>query len=967
MFDGATAFNGDLENWNTAKVTNMGGMFKKASSFNGDIGNWNTASVTDMKRMFSGATSFNEDIGGWNTAKVTKMNLMFSGATSFNQDIGGWNVEAVMQMLNMFNGATLSPTNYDSLLVGWNRQNLESSGTFHRGGSQYRSNVARDARANMISSTSHNWGIRGRGPATQIQPNDPPTNIFLSSTSIKENAGANAVVGTLSTNGGASSHTYALVAGAGATDNASFRISGTALQLIVSADYEAKTTYAVRLKVDGVTPAVEKQFTITVRNVNEHPPVFTSSAMHVVAEGMTAVATVTATDADLGQRVRFTLTGGDDVGLFSITPTGVLTFKTAPDYESPSDMGMNNLYEVIVTGTDGQHLPMTDMQTLAITVTDANEAPTASDSTFSVAENSAPQALVGSVVGTDPDQSSPNNVLTYAITGGDTGNVFAIDPGTGAVTVAGVLDYETTTAPYSLEVTVTDGGSSPLSGMATITITVEDVNEAPTAPVPVTSTPFSVAENSAMGTAVGSVTATDPDQTSPNNVLTYAITNGNTGNAFVINPTTGEITVADALDYETTVSYSLVVTVTDGGSPSRSDTGTITITVTDVDENTAPVFANGATATVSYAENGTTAVTTVIARDADAGQTVSFTLTGGADESLFSITSAGELTFTTAPDYEMPTDAGGNNEYDVTITATDNGMPAMMATQALTITVTDENDNAPVFAGGTTASISYAENGMTAVTTVIARDADAGQTVSFTLTGRADSGQFSITPAGVLTFNTAPNYEMPTDMGGDNEYKVTVTADDGTPVATQALTITVTDVVNEVDNPTDHFVLKITTTAGTNPANKSFTFYTEDTNYDIDWDNDGMFEDTGVSGNQPHTFATAGVKIIRFRSLNDIYINNQADREKYSSIEQWGTAVWNAEMDSAFQGARNLTMNSNAGIPDMSMVTNMGGMFYQATFFNGEIGGWNTAQVTDMSAMDGLPLTKTYSTERYVR
>ena len=103
----------------------------------------------------------------------------------------------------------------------------------------------------------------------------------------------------------------------------------------------------------------------------------------------------------------------------------------------------------------------------------------------------------------------------------------------------------------------------------------------------------------------------------------------------------------------------------------------------------APVFAGGATATVAYAENATTAITTVVATDADARQAVTFTLTGGVDVALFSITPAGELTFNTAPDYEMPTDMGTDNMYEVTITATDDGTPEMTAMQALIITVTE--------------------------------------------------------------------------------------------------------------------------------------------------------------------------------------------------------------------------------------------------------------------------------------
>ena len=219
------------------------------------------------------------------------------------------------------------------------------------------------------------------------------------------------------------------------------------------------------------------------------------------------------------------------------------------------------------------------------------------------------------------------------------------------------------------------------------------------------------------------------------------------------------------------------------------------------------------------------------------------------------------------------------------------------------------NAHAPVFAGGATAGVTYAENGTMAVTTVVATDADTGQTIAFTLSGD-DAGLFSITPAGgELRFTTSPDYENPADTGGNNMYEVTITAtDNGMPakMARQALTITVTDELNEVGNPVDpaHFVLKITTNpSGTNSADKSFTFYTQDRNYDIDWDDDGTFEATGVSGNQPHTFAVAGEHTIRFRDLNDININNQADTLKYTSIEQWGTSVWNADMRNAFRGA----------------------------------------------------------------
>ena len=265
----------------------------------------------------------------------------------------------------------------------------------------------------------------------------------------------------------------------------------------------------------------------------------------------------------------------------------------------------------------------------------------------------------------------------------------------------------------------------------------------------------------------------------------------------LVNPATGAITVAGALDYDTPPSsYSLVVTVSDGGSPSLSSTATLTITLTDENDN-APVFTSGANVTVL---EGTRAVTTVTARDANAGRqamiTFHTTLTG-ADAGLFSITTAGVLTFKMAPDHELPRSMSGSNIYTVTVTATDGQSPTpLTATQTFTVTVTDENEHPPVFAGGATDAVPYAENAMTAVT-VDATDADTEQTISFTLSSGADLDIFSITPAGELTFNRVPDYENPSDTERNNIYKVIVTATDGqvpARIATQALNITVTGV-----------------------------------------------------------------------------------------------------------------------------------------------------------------------------
>jgi autotransporter-associated beta strand protein len=105
-----------------------------------------------------------------------------------------------------------------------------------------------------------------------------------------------------------------------------------------------------------------------------------------------------------------------------------------------------------------------------------------------------------------------------------------------------------------------------------------------TAPVITPAQGFSVAENAALATVVGTVVATDADANST--LSGWTIVSGNMGSAFAINAATGQISVAGALNYEGTQSYSLGVTVSDGTATSAE--GTVVVTVTNVAEYSDP-------------------------------------------------------------------------------------------------------------------------------------------------------------------------------------------------------------------------------------------------------------------------------------------------------------------------------------------------------------------------------------------
>jgi predicted outer membrane repeat protein len=207
--------------------------------------------------------------------------------------------------------------------------------------------------------------------------------------------------------------------------------------------------------------------------------------------------------------------------------------------------------------------------------------------------------------------------------------------------------------------------------------------------------------------------------------------------------------------------------------------------------NRSPVIT--APAAVSVPENSS-AVMTVTASDADVPpQTISFSIIGGADQSKFTISSGGTLSFNTPPNFEAPTDVGGNNVYEVTVQASDGAGGA--ATQSLMVTVTPLNDNRPVITSPD--AVSVPEN-TTTVLTVTATDADLPpQTLTYSIVGGVDLARFNITTSGLLSFNTPPNFEAPSDANGDNVYVVIVQASDGSLPSVQAILVTVTNVVSE--------------------------------------------------------------------------------------------------------------------------------------------------------------------------
>jgi uncharacterized protein YjiK/Fe-S cluster biogenesis protein NfuA len=623
----------------------------------------------------------------------------------------------------------------------------------------------------------------------------------------------------------------------GGADAASFSIvPATGVLTFVSApNYEGPTdsgannVYDVTVSVsDGNGGSDSQAIAVTVTNVNEFVPGITSDGGGTTAtfsrpENQTAVTDVDASDGD-GDALTYSISGGADAADFAINPSdGVLTFAAPPDFEAPADANLDNVYEVVVDVSDGT---FSDTQTISVTVTGVPETPViTSDGGEATATKSVPEneTAVTDVNASDGD----GDTLTYSIPGGADADDFVINSSDGVLTFASPPDFEQPVDAngdniYEVTVQASDGG---LSDTQAITVTVTNVVDTNQPPVITSDGGGATAAKSVLEnqTAVTDVDATDAN---PGDTLIYS-KSGTDAAHFTIDPLSGVLAFLVAPDFEAPADagannvYDVTVEVSDGF---LSDTQAIAVTVLGVNEFTPVVTSDGgdATAAKSVPENQT-AVTDVDASDGD-GDTLTYSISGGADAASFSIVPAtGVLTFVSAPNFEVPTDSGANNVYDVSVQVSDG---TTTDTQAIAVTVTNVPENPVITSdgGGATAAKSAPEN-QTAVTDVDASDGD-GDTLTYSISGGADAASFSIVPAtGVLTFVSAPNFEAPTDSGANNVYDVTVAASDGSLSDTQAIAVTVTDVVEGSGSQLYFSLRAAATVGGVAAANEDIVFF----------------------------------------------------------------------------------------------------------------------------------------------
>ena len=138
MFTNAEKFNSNLNLWEVDNVTDMTSLFQNAFNFNGNISTWNVANVTNMSAMFARASNFNSDLSNWNVSNVSSMVYMFFVTPSFNSDLSSWDVGRATRMNNMFQAAE----SFTSDLSNWNVSNVTVTNQMFDGASSFTSNIS---------------------------------------------------------------------------------------------------------------------------------------------------------------------------------------------------------------------------------------------------------------------------------------------------------------------------------------------------------------------------------------------------------------------------------------------------------------------------------------------------------------------------------------------------------------------------------------------------------------------------------------------------------------------------------------------------------------------------------------------------------------------------------------------------------------------------------------------------------
>ncbi|ETR69722.1 MAG: outer membrane adhesin like protein, partial [Candidatus Magnetoglobus multicellularis str. Araruama] len=536
------------------------------------------------------------------------------------------------------------------------------------------------------------------------------------------------------------------------------------VQNISQLDYERHKSFALTVIVNDGSYTETATIQISLNNLNDSPPLINQQTFQVNenAEGGTNIGYVAASDPDqlfLSYRISNPL----DSPFLINTNSGLLTVNSGNFLDCETTCA----YTITVAVSDNKH---ESSALVIIELIDINEsAPrfTEDTFTFNIKEDSVANSLVGQATATDGD---PADQLTYSIISGNSGNVFLIDRHTGNITLhaSNILDWEKQRT-YVLGLQVSDGSFSDTANAEILVANVND-NE----PV-IEEQTWYINENTPNGIIIGTVMVDDPDE----DPQSFTIKSGNTNFAFAIVEASGEIMVndSDQLDYEYGPgSFILTIVATDG---IFFDEGIIVVNVKNTNDNVPLVEKQ--TFYVDENKHDNTWIGTVVANDDDPADTLSYEIISGNTDNAFKIDSeTGKLSVNGKDklNYE------NISQYDLLVKVSDgtNEMTGMV-----TVILNEKND--PPTVANQVFDVDENQPEGTVIGTVAARDDDANDILSFTLSSMG-TNPFQIDAQGRITIKDATYI----DYESLKTVNLVVTVSDGEIDAKASITINIDDI-----------------------------------------------------------------------------------------------------------------------------------------------------------------------------
>lgn len=500
-----------------------------------------------------------------------------------------------------------------------------------------------------------------------VDQNDAPVALTLSSNQLTENLPAKSIIGkfTAADADAVNNFSYTLVSGAGATDNASFSITGDQLKSNTTFNYETKNTYSIRVKVnDGRGGTFEDTFTIAITDSNDAPSDIILSTNNVAENKSIGalVANITTTDQDIADVFTYSFYDGinNNNNQFLLINNQLRT-NAIFDYET------KNFYLVYLTAADGKGGFITKQ--FIINIIDSTDAPIALNiGNNAITENQPAGTFVGILTTTDVDQLTGFNYTLVGGAGSTDNGQFKIS--NDSLLTNAIFHYQLKNN-YSIRIRTTDNTFASYEKI--ISINIIDANDAPTA---INLSNTNLKENSARGTIVGLLSTTDADAIDnfKYNLVTGTGSTDNTNFSIINNQLIADFSA----DFETKASYTIRVQTSDKENATFEQVFTINIT----NENEKPSI-KADTFYISEGASVGTLVGTTTATDIDAAQTLNFTLLDKTDNTPFDVSVTGQITLKTKVDYET------KSVYHLTVMVDDGAAKPLTDTTVIVVYIED--------------------------------------------------------------------------------------------------------------------------------------------------------------------------------------------------------------------------------------------------------------------------------------